>query len=327
MRIKTQDRHAFTLIELLVVIAIIGILLGLLVSAVQKVRSAAARMQCQNNQKQVALACHNYHDANGRFPALWIGPSDFNTTVKSASVFYSILPYLELEAIVKNSDGICYDMTNSMSLPIKTLRCPSESNTTSGQYDRAYSTSWGTTNYAANFQIFGNPDAGDNLNNQIGRATLGSTISDGTTNTILFAERYGWCGKTTMPAPNGSTFNGFGFTPYSSLWAHGSMRAYFQPMFAYGNRAGTQGYTAQGDGPGSPWGPCLGKVGPGSKFQVTPQPFNTACDYAVAQTPHSEGMQVSMADGSVRSVSGNISGATWWTVVTPNGGETLPSDW
>ena len=311
------------MIELLVVIAIIGILLGLLVPAVQKVRSAAARMQCQNNQKQVALACHNYHDANGRFPALWIGPSDFNTTVKSASVFYSILPYLELESIVKNSNGICYDYYQSMSLPIKSLVCPSEYNTSSGRFNP----DWGTTNYAANFQIFGNPDAGDNLNNQIGRAKLGSTISDGTTNTILFAERYGWCGKTTLLAPQGMAYFSNVYTPYSSLWAAGSMRAYYQPMFAYGNRAGTQGYTSQGDGPGSLWGPCLGKVGPGSKFQVTPQPFNTACDYAVAQTPHSEGMQVSMADGSVRSVSGNISGATWWTVVTFNGGETLPSDW
>lgn len=106
MRGHSSSRTGFTLVELLVVIAIIGILIALLLPAVQAAREAARRSQCTNNLKQLALAVHNYHDTNKVFPPrmigtgdLWSGGLDWTTTRDRHSAFVGLLPYIEQQAL------------------------------------------------------------------------------------------------------------------------------------------------------------------------------------------------------------------------------------
>src|SRR5262249_53119290 len=105
---RRTARQGFTLIELLVVIAIIAILIGLLLPAVQKVRAAAAPIQCQNNLKQVGIACHNYLSATGVFPPAFYVELQLVNGKPTRAVSYNwgcaVLPYIEQDNLAKQYD-------------------------------------------------------------------------------------------------------------------------------------------------------------------------------------------------------------------------------
>jgi prepilin-type N-terminal cleavage/methylation domain-containing protein len=317
----SRHRSAFTLIELLVVIAIIAILIGLLLPAVQKVREAAARMQCTNNLKQIALACHNYASANGdSFPALFnAGPGgDINGGNPCVGqVFVSLLPFVEQQNLYTtfqnfgNATGSLIDLQASDAglfiggaVPLKIFTCPSDP--TFGTGNNLGANIWASGCYVANFQVFGNPGYGDSASyNGAGTPKLTSTFADGTSNTILFAEMY-----TQRPA---GTWG---------LWAHGAWNYQYCPTFAVGNSLGTVNYQSGFNG-------YSGQVGPGSLFvNVSAPAYASNTGYVnITTARHTGSMTTALGDGSVRTLSSGLSGYTWWYACTPAGGEVLGSDW
>jgi prepilin-type processing-associated H-X9-DG protein len=259
--------RGFSLFELLVILAVIAILIGLLLPAVQKVRDAAARMECANNLKQINLGTINCSDSyGGAMPAVF---GAYPNAKAYGTHFYHILPYIEQDNLYKISDDgkgiLSVWNNNTFSFLIRTYICPSDG---SGGSNGLYNDWLATSNYAANFLAFG-----------FDGARFPASFTDGTSNTIIFTERHQLCDGT----PN--------------AWAYA------------------------GD---SDWAPIFERATFG-KFQVNPRPGQ--CNPALPQSSHAGGINVGMADGSVRFVNQAISPQTWYFACTPNGGEVLGNDW
>jgi prepilin-type N-terminal cleavage/methylation domain-containing protein len=275
--------RGFTLIELLVVIAIIAILIGLLLPAVQKVREAAARTQSQNNLKQMSLALHSCNDVNGKLPcSVGFFPNSNNggqwiTPAPHGTLQYYLLPFMEQDnlynqtsyeswTVGSNSRVKVYEAPGDPSLPGNGLTWSNR----------------GATSYASNWNVFqgdGNPVA-----------RIPATFLDGTSNTIVFAERYCICG--TDPIQNNQS---------QHIWSE----------------------SGQGVGPGSDsYNPSIYST---NIPQFKPSP--SACNPYSYQGFATGVIMVGLGDGSVRPVSSGISQLTWMYALLPADGQVLGPDW
>jgi prepilin-type N-terminal cleavage/methylation domain-containing protein len=314
--------RGFTLIELLVVIAIIAILIGLLVPAVQKVREAANRTESQNNLKQVSLACHSCHDVHRKFPPTHgCFPSDANnlpwsgyTPSRFGTLQYFLLPFIEQDPAFKITTDNSWRRTTdnpkgAADTKIKTYMAPGDpSLPASGHtWDRR-----GATSYRANWHVF---RGGWDEDWQTGGVTRMASIQDGTSNTIFFAETYAICG------PAGGTTG----TVYRELiWAEdgqnsGPLAQQFNQNVFFVPAFWSQPLMTTSSQRNLPWGLNM----------ALPQiaPAIAQCDPLRLQSFSAGGIQVGLADGSVRSVAPGISQITWGRAVEPKDGFVLGNDW
>jgi prepilin-type N-terminal cleavage/methylation domain-containing protein/prepilin-type processing-associated H-X9-DG protein len=194
-------RPAYTLLELLVVMAIIGVMVGMLLPAVQKVREAANRMSCANNLKQLALAAHHYHDAQQAFPPGFFRASGPWLQVKVSTLYVALLPYFEQENLHRRWDyerygnnlGAYPGATASQVLaiaicPSDTLPRPAVDTNDTSLMPRH----WGLVSYGGNAGIRATGgQTKDGIFYEGSRVRI-ADVTDGTSTTLLFGERCHW---------------------------------------------------------------------------------------------------------------------------------------
>lgn len=334
---RKQLGSGFTLVELLVVVTIIGMLIMLLLPAVQLAREAARRAQCINQLKQLGLATANFHDVMQQFPPQngWVPAAPASASGAGfpamsqgsyGPVLFHLLPYLEQDSLYQKAlvtstgtgtgSSCSYQTTpgtydvrklSAPKVPPTVYMCPSDPT-----FKYAFWTGWRHNSYAANFRLFGNIDSATQTVSNYGKSHCAVTtwyewqghrcledIHDGTSNTIAYAERYAACG----------------YNPATKNWASGGEGNIWH---RWDNMDNHPTFAAQ-------------VVGAASMFQDNPSYIGTSslsagCNPKVPQSAHPGAMNGCFADGSVRTLSAGIRAGVWWALVTPSSGETISGD-
>jgi prepilin-type N-terminal cleavage/methylation domain-containing protein len=324
MRVR---RTGFTLIELLVVIAIIAVLIGLLLPAVQKVREAANRAKCANNLKQIGLAVHSFHDSFGilpsigdwnknfrgnSYPALSCGGGLTSPDGAQGTWLVHLLPYLEQNNLFQKFYGVAslgstvdgfdaYDKLTTTQVPL--FLCPSDGTNSTHTMPEG-GTTYASSSYAGNVMVF----------NPVKMRSLIAAMPDGTSNTVMVAERLQYCDVSVQLyfSSAGTTFTGPAWAWIYPDHGDGSLWAAFGWRSAAVSGSGTVNDLRTDFFDGS------------VPFQVNVK--SPTCDIFITQSVH-PAMQVALGDGSVRACSGTMSKATWIQACTPNDGAPLGADW
>jgi prepilin-type N-terminal cleavage/methylation domain-containing protein/prepilin-type processing-associated H-X9-DG protein len=291
---KLSHRPGFTLVELLVVIAIIAILAAMVIPAVQRAQAQARRTECQNKMRQLALASLQFNgDHRYLPPACGQGPAQAQPYLTTLA---SLLPYVGENDLWAGYEAApaTYYLT-----PVAPFLCPADQTKTAGGTFNGFASS----NYLANFLVFGNRNAGDTPTALVGKNAFPDSIPDGVSKTIMFAEQY----SVTNNGANGR------------VWPSSVGDADSLPIFAYGSTGGT-GYK------GASMSGTAGVVGPASMFQVLPPEATSNPQVAISM--HAAGLNVALCDGSVKFLDQKLDPNVWWAIVTPDGHEILnTTDW
>jgi hypothetical protein len=350
-------------VELLVVIAIIGILIGLLLPAVQKIRESAARLQSANNLKQQVLAVHNCHDTYNHFPPCQGAfPNDTNginwnvnyLPSRFGTLQYFMMPFLEQDAIynspqLNGSPGSTYYAHHPGIPPVNptTSRYPGGHQANTWWFDRSVvkvlqapgdpslpggGRGWATgddnqprslTSYAANWHVF---RGGWGEDWQVGGVNRIASITDGLSNTIFFAERYAICGDASTSWHRPITYA-------EHIWNEDGQNVgpVAEPWNTFSNLTPAfwvhvNLWSGVGGSSSINW-----KNVPNYPWAYAvvfqEKPTIRQCDPLRLQAFSSGGIMVGLGDGSARSVYQAITPATWGKAIDPQDALPLGSDW
>jgi prepilin-type N-terminal cleavage/methylation domain-containing protein len=342
----TRSRTAFTLVELLVVIAIIGLLVALLLPAVQAAREAGRRTACENNIKQLALAAHNFESARKKLPTgseSHVYPADPSHPYNFYrwSVLAHLTPYLEQSNAYNTIDlntplyPPTYQITPqnaiAASLLVPLFLCPSDLQQSVSTFNDSNGTlyNWGPTNYAGNAGSGMNGGSGYQVDGvfYINSQTTFGQITDGTSNTAMFSESLLGKGPEISSDASVMTFRGdYKFAGPAPLtdsgcasasqynnsnrrsfsWVNGEYRC---AMYNHYYPPNYQGFD------------CLGY----SLSQDLADKFS-GVGWRAARSNHPGVVNLALCDGSVRTVSSSVDPTVWRYVSTRAGGEAL-GDW